>query len=652
MTVPQLEGGYRFENFVVGSSNRLAVSAARAVSEAPGAAYNPLFVYGPSGIGKTHLVAAIAFHAREKQPALRVEFTTGEEVVARLNRAVASGQPDAFAQHYHDVDLLLLDDVQFFTGQRETQTELLRLFNLMQGRGRQLIMTSDRPPEDIPDVDQRLLSRLSGGLIVDIGAPDFEMRLAILRNTCAERAVQFVEGVLEEVARLPFGNVRELKGALNRLSAYQQFDGTAVAVSDVRAVLGERIAPAVEKAIVPQAPSRVEASGAEYEGFLADVTEEVETRVEKWRIHLGEACAFWRNEGYATAVLERAMHLPAAPDVNGLLTTFTAAIEHLKALEVQAVSLDPSLRGRPAFRDPETIAAAQLLVDRALANAIPLPAPLPAYTRAGLESGAALQLALKAFDAVVAGPGERYNPLFIHGPSGVGKTHFAHAIGNALRAGNPRHAVACVSANIFVEELIAAMQEGAVERWRARYRAADVFILDDVQLLSEKERTQEELFHLFNTLYERNCQIVLTCDRAPRELYGLADRLRSRFEGGLVVALQPPDRALRQKLVARWLLENGHDPVQSVVNWLADRDAASVREVAGIVNRVCAAADLDETRVTIDLARRELDGADSIPVQHTMLRPDEDGFDDFFTDREKVVWDWPDLGGRLIEEPR
>lgn len=651
MSAAFTEGGYRFENFVIGPSNRLAAAAARAVGDAPGTTYNPLFLYGPPGLGKTHLVAALAYHARQTQPTLRVEFSTGEEVVERLHRAIAAGQPETFAQHFHKVDLLLLDDVQFFTGQRETQNELLRLFNLMQGRGRQLVMTSDRPPEEIPDVDQRLLSRLSGGLIADIGAPDFEMRLAILRNSSAERSVSFTEGVLEEVARLPFGNVRELKGALNRLSAYQQLDGTAVAADDVRAVLGGRVTQPATTRVVVIPHELLGASGKEYEGFLADVTEVVETRVEKWRIHLGEACTYWRSEGYSTVVLERAMALSEPPDLNGLLATFTAAIEHLQALEVQAVALDPALRGKPAFKNPELIAEAQLLVDRALASAMPLPGPLPAYTRSGMEGGSAIQLALKAFDAVVANPGERYNPLFMHGPSGVGKTHFAHALGNALRSGHPRLSVACVSANTFVEELISAMQEGTVERWRARYRAADVLILDDVQQLENKERTQEELFHLFNPLYERGCQIVLTCDCAPKELRGVADRLRSRFEGGLVVALQLPDRAMRQRLIARWLLESGHDPLQALVNWLADREVTSVRELSGTITRLSAAADLLGASLTLEIAKRELEGA-SAPTPVPAMHAESGALDDFFLDAEKVVWEWPDLSGRLIEDLR
>ena len=573
-----IDGHYRFDTFVVGSSNRLAVSAARAVAEAPGSAYNPLFVYGGSGLGKTHLVAALAHHARAAKPDLRVEFTSGEDVAEHLHHSIASGQGQLFVEHYQQVELLILDDVQFLTGQRETQSELLRLFNIMQGAGRQLVLTSDRQPSEIPDVDQRLLSRLIGGLVVDVGAPDYEMRLAILRNVAAVRGVEFADGVLNEVARLAFGNVRELKGALNKLLAFQQLEGTPVAPPDVRAVLGER----ASSLPTPTSPPRIEAiipDGTDYDGFLADVLQEVETRVEPWRVRLGEEMARWKSHGYDITVLERAMSLGSAPDVDGLIATYTAAIEHLRLLEAQASGLDPTLRGHAVFRDVTAIPLARQLVERAMASTLPLPAPLPVFTRERIDVSSTNQLAVKAIDSVLESPGTRYNPLFIWGPAGSGKSHLAHALGNAMRA---RAAVACLSAGRFVDELIAAMQEGGMERWRLRFRAADVFILDDVEALAGKERTQEELFHLFNHLYERGSQIVLTSAYTPRELPELADRLRSRFEGGLVVALQSRERPRVEQLVER---------------------------APGAIDR-------------------------------------------FFEDREKTVWDWPELGGRVIEDYR
>ncbi len=216
-----LDGRYRFDNFVVGAGNRLAAAAAHAVAESPGAVYNPLFIYSSSGLGKTHLMGAIATHAVQVHGKLNVEYAPLEDLLEELRGALAANQIDKLRERYQFVDLLLIDDVQFLTGHRETQTEILRLLNAMQGGGRQIVMASDRPPNEIADVDERLVTRLSGGLIVDIGAPDYETRIAILRAKCAERNVRLADGVVEELARYEFSNVRELQGSLNRLVAQQ-----------------------------------------------------------------------------------------------------------------------------------------------------------------------------------------------------------------------------------------------------------------------------------------------------------------------------------------------------------------------------------------------------------------------------------------------
>jgi chromosomal replication initiation ATPase DnaA len=643
-----LDGAFRFETFVIGASNRLAAAAARAVADAPGSAYNPLFVYGGSGLGKTHLVAAIAFHARHGRPDLRAEFTTGEELAEQLGRAVASGNSDGFVERFQHVDLLLLDDVQFLTGQRETQGELLRLVNRLQLSGRQVVMTSDRPPAEIPDVDERLLSRLSGGLVVDVGAPDYEMRLAILRNACGERAVTFADGVLDAVARLPFRNVRELKGALNRLTAYQQLDGTEVRPADVRAVLGER-APAHRRTVAVLPGAGTEA-GADFEGFLADVTQELERRVDPWRIAIGEAVARWRAEGYDTRVLERALALPNAPDVQGLLDTYAAAVARLQALEAEAVAIDPGQHADAVFRDPAAIPAAEARVAEVVSRTAPLPRPDPALTRASLESGTANRLALRALEAVVAAPGQQFNPLVVHGERGSGKTHLLHALAHALGSAHPGRAVACIGARAFADEYVQAMQAGRVERWRARYRTAGVFVLDDVHLLAELERTQDELFHLFNHLHARGCQLVLSADRPVGAILGLVDRLRSRFEGGLVVALPPPDRDLRTRLAARWLAESGQPVEPAAADWFASQVTSDLRALRRLVAGHVEDARRDGAPIT--LARLRGDGVGAAALADARAIGSADAPDAFFLDREKTVWDWPDLGERLIEELR
>ena len=176
----------RFDNYIVGSANRLAVAAAHAVADAPGAVYNPLFIYSSSGLGKTHLTHAIGNQATTRHPDMSIEYVPLEDFVEQLHAAIATGEMDRFKQRYGRVDVLLIDDMQFLTGRRETQSELLRLLNSLQGGKRQIVMTSDRPPTEIADVDERLIQKLSGGLIVDIGTPDYETRVAILRAKCDE----------------------------------------------------------------------------------------------------------------------------------------------------------------------------------------------------------------------------------------------------------------------------------------------------------------------------------------------------------------------------------------------------------------------------------------------------------------------------------
>ncbi|HEY0971354.1 MAG TPA: DnaA/Hda family protein [Gemmatimonadales bacterium] len=636
-----LDGHLRFGNFVVGSANRLAAAAARAVAEAPGTVYNPLFIYSASGLGKTHLAAAIGWHARERQPGLAVEYATVDELVDRLHVAVSTGQGEALRQRYARVDLLLLDDVQFLTGRRETQSELLRIFNVMQDEGRQIVMTSDRPPAEIADVDERLVSRLSGGLIVDIGAPDFETKVAILRSKCAERELHLDADVLEEVARLDFASVRELQGALNRLAAIAALDRSEVHAANVPRLLGVRPpTPRVTETVVD----------GEYLSFVADVAAAVATSVEEWKTVIGEAITRWQERGYRTAVLERAVALPRRPDVDGLLATYEAAAAHLAMLEEEVAAFDASLRGLAVFRDPEGIAAAEAFVDRVRAAGAPLPHPSADFPRERYVVSASNQLAVRAADSVAAEPGRRFNPLFLHGPSGVGKTHLMHAIGLALQSaagGGPL--VACVSAPQFVDELIAALQAGTVEAWRARYRAADALLIDDVHFVAGRERTQEELFHIFNALVNQGKQIVFTSDRPPRELEGLADRLRTRFEGGLVAALHPPDRALRGELYARAFAHAETTVATEVISYLADRPAASAREIQGTANRLLAAAEMAGVPLSVSFVRSELDGsvAAGAPPAHVSGVTDP-----FFLDDEKVVWDWPDVGGRAIEELR
>jgi chromosomal replication initiator protein len=258
---------------------------------------------------------------------------------------------------------------------------------------------------------------------------------------------------------------------------------------------------------------------------------------------------------------------------------------------------------------------------------------------------------VRAADAVIAEPGQRYNPLFIAGPSGTGKTHLLNAIGNELaRRGGGTTRVACVGAQLFIDELIAALQDGQIERFRARYRAADVLLIDDVQFVAGKERTQEELFHVFNHFHSAGKQLVLVSDLPPKAIEGLEDRLRSRFEGGLVAALDAPDRALREKLYARYLGEVAGGDDADLLGYLAERPVTSVRELIGVVHRLQAVVETSGQPLNLAAARHELEpaGAASTAPPVTVRQ----AADVYFLDDEKIVWEWPDVAGRLVEELR
>jgi chromosomal replication initiator protein len=590
-----------------------------------------------------------------RAPGLSVEYLPLEDFIEQIHAAVAVGEMERFKQRYGRVDMLLLDDMQFLTGRPETQSELLRLLNALQGSGRQIVMTSDRPPSEISDVDERLISRLSGGLIVDIGVPDFETKVAILRGKAEERKVSFAPGVIEELSRLDFSSVRELHGAMNRLVAQQSLDGT-LTPAQVRSVLGVEGAPEpvdAEPELEPE-PETVDTTAPaadEFFSFVTNIATAVAAQIEPWKVRVGETVAYWAGEGYRTAALERLMSEPVAPpNYEAVLRGYGHAVEQLRQLESKITTVDPSLGGDELFRDPERLPEAAKFVERALTGAVPPQGPQAAFERRAFQESASNQMAVRAADAVIAEPGQRYNPLFIAGPSGTGKTHLLNAIGNELASrGNGTSRVACVGAQLFIDELIAALQEGQIERFRARYRAADALLIDDVQFVAGKERTQEELFHVFNHFHSAGKQLVLVSDVPPKAIEGLEDRLRSRFEGGLVAELEAPDRALREKLFARYLADAG-EPDTALLQYLAERPVSSVRELIGVVHRLQALAETKGEALSLALARRELEPAGAaVQAPPTMVRQ---AADVFFLDDEKIVWEWPDVAGRLVEELR
>ena len=646
---------YTFDTFVVGTANRLAVTAGRTVAENPGSAYNPLFIYSGSGLGKTHVLMAIGQAAKALAPTLNVEYLTLDEYVEAFHAAIAAGQGDAFRRRFQNVDVLLVDDVQFLSNRKEMQSELLRLTEALQGAGHQIVLTSDRPPPEIADLDERLISRLSGGLVVDMGVPDYETRVAILRRKAEERGTTFQPGVLETVAGLEFANVRELMGALNRLVAFQAVNDQPINAAAAKQLLGaaakgsER-APAAAPGSSPGSPR----SGDEFGAFLADVTVTVGKAVEAWRARVAEAILRWEGEGYRTRRLERLLEQETPAAVDEEIAEFATDVERLKALAADVGELDPQAAGESVFRDPERMREAEDAAARMRAGVAPPPGPSGAFPLSAYAVGPSNEVAVSAVRAVLEHPGKKYNPLVLVGKSGLGKTHLLNALGVELARGKGA-VVACLSTQAFIDELIAAIDGNRVDWWRARYRRATALLLDDIHLLAGKERTQEELFNLFNLLQDRERQLVFTAPAHPNTLSGIEARVVSRLEGGLVAELKEPDRTVKRTVLERLLAGQNVSAEPALLDYLADRPADSVRSLVGVAQRVVGAAVAEEVPLTAGLAREVLEGQSPREAQRAS------GFRTSgivvsslggIKSREKMVWDWPEVTDRLIEELR
>jgi len=243
VSVGILSQRYTFGEFVVGRSNELAMAAASAVAQAPGKTYNPLFLYGATGLGKTHLMQAIAHEILAKNPACRVTFITTEQFTNDVITSIAKRAMPDFRRRYRETDLLLVDDVHFLGGKEATQEEFFHTFNAIYEAGRQVVLTSDRPPSEIPRLESRLVSRFEWGMVADIAQPDLEHRIAILRQKSrADRLEQaFPDEVLEFIANHVQANVRELEGSIIKLLAYSSLRNRPVSLELARDALRDKV---------------------------------------------------------------------------------------------------------------------------------------------------------------------------------------------------------------------------------------------------------------------------------------------------------------------------------------------------------------------------------------------------------------------------
>ena len=224
---------YTFDKFVVGSSNQHAFSAARAVADNPADAYNPLFIYGESGLGKTHLLYAIAHKIHQNHPDYRIVYIKGDSFTNELIQAIREGRNPEFREKYRSADVFLMDDVQFIAGRESTQEEMFHTFNTLYEAGRQIVFTADRPPKEMLRLDDRLRTRFEWGLPVDIQPPDYETRVAIIKNKAIRRGMNLPDPVLQYIAENITSNVRQIEGTVNKILAFQELMGESVDVDTV-----------------------------------------------------------------------------------------------------------------------------------------------------------------------------------------------------------------------------------------------------------------------------------------------------------------------------------------------------------------------------------------------------------------------------------
>ncbi len=250
--VTNINPRYTFANFIVGSANRLGHAASLSVAERPGHAYNPLFLYGGVGLGKTHLMHAIGNQVMARFPRKRVVYATSEKFTNEFITSIQQGKIDEFRGRYRRIDLLLIDDIQFIADKERTQEEFFHTFNAIHEDGKQIVLSSDRPPKAILTLEERLRSRFEWGLIADLTAPDLETRIAILRAKAEEGAVPITSDVVEFIARKVVSNVRELEGALNRIVAFASMGATPISIELAQAVLSNVLYNPKKRQVTPE----------------------------------------------------------------------------------------------------------------------------------------------------------------------------------------------------------------------------------------------------------------------------------------------------------------------------------------------------------------------------------------------------------------
>jgi len=354
-----------FDTFVAGPGSQMAAAAARRAAEAPGTSYNPLFVYGAPGVGKTHLLHAVGQLALTVRPDLHVLYRTADQLVDDISSAVHGGTLEAFADEVMESDLILVDDAHLLAGKSRTQEELLRVWDEVVWTGTQIVLAARQAPAELQGVSEEFRARLAGGLVVDVTPPETEVRVEIVRRGAGERGVKLGHGVDAALAGLPLEGARELHAGLDRIGQVQEAERRTVRPNEIAAVVGL---------------SAAEEAPDEFSAFLLDIATTVEALVETdpWRKRLAEAILRFEGEGIRTRRLEHALEADSAPDVDALLAGFSADLEKIRAIAAELAGLDAGAAKSVVLQDPDRVTEAEaLLVSARAAAERAKPAPPP-----------------------------------------------------------------------------------------------------------------------------------------------------------------------------------------------------------------------------------------------------------------------------------
>jgi chromosomal replication initiator protein DnaA len=360
--VTVIDQSLTFKSFVVGTENRLAWQAARTAAETPGSAYNPLFIYSSTGLGKTHLLSAIINRLRDLRSGYRAIYSPLDDLLHEL------GSPAESEIDYKTADILLIDDLQFIDRYPEGQRLLFQIIDQLLRTGKQVVIASDRPPLELGELDDRLLSRFSGGLVVDIGRPALDTRKAILDRQLAILGEDLRPEVVDAVARLAIDNVRQLKGALLRVLAEQQAQDREIEADEVDRLLSD----VVTELDLPWLGD--ERKLGEFQEFVTNVSTAVEDAIgsPKWREDLARAILKWEGEGYVTKRLETFLDRDEPVDPEQVISAYERDIARLKTYARELERLGATIPDDIALRDPERIEEVREIVQEARRETIPI----------------------------------------------------------------------------------------------------------------------------------------------------------------------------------------------------------------------------------------------------------------------------------------